>query len=168
MRLGFLRLGKDGNKDITKKPVAILKLFEGWFTRKNKKDQVWLAVGTMPAAFKAKPDVAAAEPEPEEPEEEEPPKPMVRLRGKQPLERPDEGFDRYLESLLKWLRTKENRMATAAEVMRHLRRIPGFAAYARQHPFANRAANIVMNFSDVLELVSGGSFRNPKIRAKVK
>ena len=59
-------------------------------------------------------------------------------------------------------------MATAAEVMRHLRRIPGFATYARQHPFANRAANIVMNNSDVLELVSGGSFRNPKIRAKVK
>ena len=59
MRLGFLRLGKDGTKDITKKPVAILKLFEGWFTRKNKKDQVWVAVGTMPAAFKAKPDVAA-------------------------------------------------------------------------------------------------------------
>ena len=60
--LGFLRLGKDGTKDITKKPVAILKLFEGWFTHKNKKDQVWLAVGTMPAAFKAKPDVVAAEP----------------------------------------------------------------------------------------------------------
>ena len=28
VRLGFLRLGKDGTKDITKKPVAILKLFE--------------------------------------------------------------------------------------------------------------------------------------------
>ena len=40
VRLGFLRLGKDGLKDITKKPVAILKLLEGWFTRKNKKDQV--------------------------------------------------------------------------------------------------------------------------------
>jgi len=73
-----------------------------------------------------------------------------------------------LDSLLKWLRGKEKRTATAAEVMRHLRRIPGFANYARQRPFANRAANIVMTNSDVLELVSGGSFRNPKIRAKVK
>ena len=105
----------------------------------------------------------------EEPEEEEPPRPSdTRLRGKQPPRPPEEGFDRYLDSLLKWLRGKENRMATAAEVMRHLRRIPGFANYARQHPFANRAAYIVMNNSDVLELVSGGSFRNPKIRAKVK
>ena len=101
VRLGFLRLGKDGTKDITKKPVAILKLFEGWFSRKNKKDQVWLAVGTMPAAFKAKPDVAA--PAPAEPEPgDEPPRPSVaRLRGKQSLPSPDEGFDRYLDSLLK-------------------------------------------------------------------
>ena len=122
----------------------------------------------MPVAFKAKPDVAAPAPaEPEEPEA--PPRPSeTRLRGKQAIPSPDVGFAPYLDSLLKWLRGKEKRTATAAEVMRHLRRIPGFAAYARQHPFANRAANIVMNNSDVLELVSGGSFRNPKIRAKIK
>ena len=122
----------------------------GRLTRKHKKDQVWLAVGTMPAAFKAKPDVAAPAPAEPEEEEAEPPRPsVVRLRGKQSIPSPDEGFDPYLDSLLKWLRAKETRTTTAAEVMRHLRRIPGFATYARQHPCANRAANIVMNNSDV-------------------
>ena len=49
VQLGFLKLGKEGQaKKIMGKPVAIAKLFEGWFVRKdpkNPKDQMWLAKG---------------------------------------------------------------------------------------------------------------------------
>ena len=167
--LGFLRMGKDGNKDITKKPVAIVKLFEGWFVRKNPKDQIWFAVGTMPAAFKAKPDVeeqapAAVAPAAPEPAPEPIPEPRRRLRGKlAPADRP---VQRFMDALVRWLGAQPNRTATAAGIMRFLRRQEGFAQFVRQNPLYNRAASIVAENPETFTTVPGGSLRNPRIRLR--
>ena len=56
VRLGFLRLGKDGTKDITKKPLAIVKtfaqLFECWFVRKKLRIKFGLPLAPCPRLLK--------------------------------------------------------------------------------------------------------------------
>ena len=156
-------MGKDGSKDITKKPVAIVKLFEGWFVRKNPKDQIWLAVGNMPAAFKAKPPETASEVSPiVEPE----PEPRQRLRGKG-MDQKERLVQRFIDALVRWLGGQPQRTATAAAIMRFLRHQDGFVQFARQNPAYNRFADIATENPDVFETVSGGSYRNPRIRLKL-
>ena len=113
----------------------------------------------MPVAFQAKPDVE------EEDTEEEEPEPTRRpvLRGKQPPRTPEEQFERYWPSLRAWLHGQRNHTASGAAIIRHLRTIPGFAAFTRQHPFYNRIAHIV-SVRPELEVVSG--LRNPRIRLR--
>ena len=120
------------------KPVAIAKLFEGWFVRKdpkNPKDQMWLAKGTMPDAFQAKPEEEEAPSAPDQPRPvpEQPPLPgTVRLRKKQqPASGAEEFRARYLAPLRTWLAKK--RIVSAADFIRFLRGLRAFPALSLIH-----------------------------------
>jgi hypothetical protein len=179
VQLGFLNMGKKGQvKKIVDKPVAIAKLFEGWFVRKNPKnpkDQMWLAKGTMPEEFQAKPEEAApsapnarlrlfGKKAPSAPEQ--PPLPStVRLRGKQnPASGAEEFRVRYLVPLRTWLAKK--RIVSAADFIRFLRGLRAFPAFAKTHPFYAKASNIVSQYQEFMRIAPGGTTRNPRIASK--
>ena len=180
VQLGFLKLGKEGERrKITEKPVAIAKLFQGWFAHKdpdNPKDQMWIAKGTMPVAFKAKPDPedieenAASRPEPV---------PQSPRQGRFRLRRPtkrevfnpkytntkQEFRERYLGTLRLWLLEGDppRRVASAADVMRRLREMRGFTSFARANPSYAKASNLAALYPETLRVVPGGTTVNPRI-----
>ena len=183
VKLGFLKLRKPEDK-----PSAIAKLFQGWFRRKGQK---WRAVGDMPVAFQAKPDEEEEEEDEDDDDEEEeepgdgpppvsswadmpppappapPPAMRMRLRGKQAgaFGAGEEEFRvRFLGPLRTWLATR--RFATSANLMRRLREMRGFPAFARRFPFYAKADNIASRFPQALSTVPGGTTRNPHIAAK--
>ena len=166
-KIGFLKLRKPEEK-----PAAIAKLFQGWFRRKGQK---WTAVGDMPEAFQARPDGEEEEDEEDEEDEEEeapqpeppPPAMRMRLRSKQSgnFAVGEEEFRiRFLGPLRTWLAAR--RFATSANVMRRLREMPGFPAFARRFPFYAKADNIASSFAQMLRTVPGGTTRNPRLAAK--
>ena len=132
---------------------------------------MWLAKGTMPAAFKAKPDIEESE-ENEASRPEAPPEaprpPVLRLRGKQNpqtfVNAEQEFRARFLGPLRTWLVPR--RFAPAAAIIRHLREMRGFPSFARSFPFYAKASNIASQFPEALHVVPGGTTRNPRIAVK--
>ena len=129
----------------------------------------------MPEAFQAKPDEEEEEEDEDDEDEEEeepqaapPPATRMRLRGKQAgtFAAGEEEFRvRFLGPLRTWLATR--RFATSANLMRRLREMHGFPAFARRFPFYAKADNIASSYPQMLSTVPGGTTRNPHIAAKV-
>ena len=91
----------------------------------------------------------------------------MRLRGKQAgaFGAGEEEFRvRFLGPLRTWLATR--RFATSANLMRRLREMRGFPAFARRFPFYAKADNIASSYPQMLSTVPGGTTRNPHIAAK--
>ena len=130
----------------------------------------------MPEAFQAKPDGEEEEDEEDDEDEDEeeapqpeppPPAMRMRLRSKQSgnFAVGEEEFRiRFLGPLRTWLAAR--RSATSANVMRRLREMPGFPAFARRFPFYAKADNIASRFAQMFVTVPGGTTRNPRIAAK--
>ena len=169
-QLGGLRM-----RDAERKPVGVMKLFSSWFSRKGETGQLWRSIGgDMPAAFMPEPEDAGDE---EYGMEEAVavaaparalPAPRRRLRGIQPLgERfgasVEEDLRTYLERLRAWLRTLPRQSATAAAVMRFLRRQTRYTAFARENPGYSKAVNVAAK-DNALHVLGGGPANNPLIR----
>ena len=125
----------------------------------------------MPVEFTPEPDDSDNEEFVEDAVQEPPVEvaraPPLRMRGKQAprafASADDEFRVRFLGSLHTWL--QQQRTATAASVMRYLRRQRDFPVFARNHPFYAKAANIVARFEG-MAIVPGGSTAHPRIRSK--
>jgi hypothetical protein len=152
--LADAHLGGFRMRDVERKPVGVMKLFSSWFLRKGENGQLWRPIGgDMPVAYTPEAEDAGDEDYMEEAEEvvaapvRAPPAPQRRLRGIQPLgERfganADDDLRTYLARLRAWLGTRPRQSATAAAVMRFLRRQTRYTAFARENPSYSKAVNV--------------------------